>query len=72
MSLVFAALISAVSAASQPEAYAGEEGVNIFGNVIFGFLCAGVAIFAFLAILGYLVKPSDDVKAQKFIDEDDV
>ena len=33
------------------------EGIGGF----FGFLCAGVAIFAFLAILGYLVKTNDDV-----------
>jgi hypothetical protein len=58
MSLIFVTLISStVAATTQPEAYKGENDVNVFGDVIFGLLVAAVAIFAIFAVLGYLVKP---------------
>ena len=74
MSLIFATLISsAMAATQQPEAYKGENGVNVFGDVIFGLLVAGVAIFAIFAVLGYLVKPDGGSRSnqQPLADDDE-
>jgi len=71
--LIFATLFATVTAVKQPEAYVGENDVNIFGNVIFGLLIGAIVVVCVFAGLGYLVKPAEggNSGSKPFMDEDE-